>query len=99
MQNIKKNRRRNPFEKLKKFGKSHSAKKIEKEDPLVSFGFVSYLKKMKEEKRPFALSLHWPDLALVVSGVSLKSGPISVSLKKRVTVIVGHFSLKGKRAD
>ena len=54
---------------------------------------------MKEEKRPFAQSLHWPDLALVVSGVSLKSGPISVSLKKRVTVIVGHFSLKGKRAD
>ena len=32
---------------------------------------------------PFALSLHWPDLALVVSGVSLKSGPISVSLMKK----------------
>ena len=35
----------------------------------------------------FSISLHWPDLALVVSGVSLKSGPISVSLKKeKVTV-------------
>ena len=32
---------------------------------------------------PFELSLHWPDLALVISGVSLKSGPISVNLKKK----------------
>ena len=31
----------------------------------------------------------------------LKSGPISVRyvLKNKVTAIVGHFSLKGKRAD
>ena len=51
-------------------------------------------------KGPFALSLPWQDLALVVSGVSLKSGPIGVwSEEKKVTVIVEHFSLKGKRAD
>ena len=39
-------------------------KKIEKGDPLVSSGFVGYLKKVKDERGPFALSLHWPDLGL-----------------------------------
>ena len=59
---------------------------------------VLYLKSKKMKGGPVALSLHWPDLALVVSSVSLKNGPISVK-ERKVTVIVGHFCLKGKRAD
>ena len=47
----------------------------------------------------FPLSFRWPELASVVSGVSLKSGPVSVSPKKKVTVRVGHFNEKGKCAD
>ena len=39
------------------------------------------------------------DLALVVSGVSLKSGPVSVSLKKKGHCYSRAFFLKGKRAD
>ena len=79
----------------KKFRKKVAQfRKLKGRDPLVSPGFVAYLKKVKKE--PFAVSLHWPDLAL---GVSLKSEPINVSLKKKVPVRVGHFSLKGKSAD
>ena len=55
---------------------SHSAEKIER-GPLVSSGFLGYVK-VNTERGPFALSLPCPDLALVVSGVSLKSGPIRV---------------------
>ena len=80
------------------FGKCRIVTKNVKGDPLVSSGFVGYLKKVKR-KGAFALSFHWPDLALVISGVSLKSGPISESEEKKVTVRVGHFSLKGKSAD
>ena len=39
-------------------------KKNEKGDHLVSFGFVGYVEKVKNEKGPFGLSLPWPDLAL-----------------------------------
>ena len=44
---------------------------------------------------PFALSFSWPDLALVVLIVSVKSGPFSVRSvvwrKKRITVRVRQF--------
>ena len=55
---------------------SHSVEKIER-GPLVSSGFLGYVK-VNTERGPFALSLPCPYLALVVSGVSLKSGPIRV---------------------
>ena len=50
-------------------------KKIQRGDPLVSSGSVGYVKKVKNERGPFALVLHWSDLAL---GSFSKSGPISV---------------------
>ena len=64
---------------------------------VVASGFVGYPEKVCTK---FALA-SLPDWApWVVSGLFLKSGPISVRLKKKkVTAIVGHFSLKGKRAD
>ena len=40
--------RQNIFEK-----KSHSAEKNQKGDPLVSAGFVGYVKKVKNERGPF----------------------------------------------
>ena len=56
-------------------------KKIERGNSLVPSGFVGYLEKVKNERGPFALSLPWPDLApWVVSGLFLKSGPISVRI-------------------
>ena len=59
-------------------------KKIQKGDPLGTSGFVGFLEKVKKWKRgPFGLSLPWPDLASgaqVVSGLFLKSGPISVRI-------------------
>ena len=53
-------------------------KKIQRGDPLGTSGFVGFLEKVKNERGPSALSLPWPDLALVVSGMFLKSGPTSV---------------------
>ena len=48
LQNIKKKSKRDPFETLKKFGKSRTVpKKSKRGDPLVSSGFVGYLKKIK----------------------------------------------------
>ena len=60
-----KTRKGDSFETLKNFQKSRTVpKKIEKGDPLVSSGFVGYVKKVKNERGgPFALSLHWRDLA------------------------------------
>ena len=50
---------------------------------------------------PFALSLHWPDLALVVSGVSLKSGPTdqceSEGKKGRCKIWAFFFKTKMRR--
>ena len=60
----KKARKEDSFETLKNFQKkSHSAEKIERGDTLVSSGFVGYVKRLKMKGGPFALSLHWPDLA------------------------------------
>ena len=42
----------------------------------------------------FALSLHWPDLALVALVVSVKSGTYTMRKKKLATVIVGLFTRK-----
>ena len=54
--------------------KSPSAEKKERGDPLVSSYFVDYLKIINHKSGQIALSLHWPDLDFVVSGVSLKRG-------------------------
>ena len=55
--------------------KSHSEQKNRKWDPLVSSGFVGYVKEVKKMKGgPFALSFCLLDLALVVLVVSFKSG-------------------------
>ena len=58
-------RRGDSVETLKIFEKkSHSAeKKIERGDPLESSGFLGYVKKVKNERGPFAVSLHWSNLA------------------------------------
>ena len=52
LQNIKKIRRGDSFEKLKIFEKKFAQcrKKIERGDPLESSGFVGYVKKVKNEK-------------------------------------------------
>ena len=39
-------------------------KKIERGDPLVSSGFVGYVKKVKNEKGTLFHYFRWPDLAL-----------------------------------
>ena len=63
MQNIKKTRR-GTLLRHKNFSKKlHSAEKIERGGPLVSSGFVGSVKKLKMKGVPFALSLHWLDLA------------------------------------
>ena len=59
-------------------------KKIKRGDSLVPSGFVGYLEKVKNERgtlcTKFALA-PWPELApQVVSGLFLKSGPISVRI-------------------
>ena len=54
--------------------RSNSAEKIGREDFLVSFGFVCYVKKGKHERGPFALSFRW----LAGLEVFVKSGPFSV---------------------
>ena len=77
--------------------KSHSAEKNRKNR---KGGLCSPVRFCKLPRKRFALNLPWPYLPdwapWVVSGLFLKSGPISVRLKKKkVTAIVGHFSLKG----
>ena len=53
--------------------------------------------------RPFGLSLFWPDLALGgfrnVSKKWTDQCEVCGLMKKKVTSIVGHFSLEGKPAD
>ena len=59
-------RRGDSFEKLKIFEKKFAQcrKKIERGDPLESSGFVGYVKKVKKRNGgPFAVSLHWWNLA------------------------------------
>ena len=58
-------RRGDSFETLKIFEKKIRTvlKKIERGDPLASSGFVGYVKRLKMKGGPFALSLHWLDLA------------------------------------
>ena len=80
-----KTRRGDPFETLFFFEKSRTVpKKIQRGDPLDTSGFVGFLEKVKWKGGPFGLSLPWPDLASgahqVVSGLFLKSGPISVRI-------------------
>ena len=64
---ISRNSTGGPFGDSKKFSKKveQCRKKIKRGDPLVSFRFVGPLKNIKKRMwRPFALSLHWPDLTL-----------------------------------
>ena len=94
LQIIKQNRRGTLLRLKKNSGRSRTVpeKKTKKGDPFVSSGFVGYLKKVKNERgrnhlHNICIGRTW-HLAFVVSGVSLKSGPITVSLKKKVSVIV-----------
>ena len=64
---------------------SHNAEKIERGDPLVSPGFVGYVKKVKKNERgdPFALisaGRTWPYGSSFSSFDCKKSGPIRVRL-------------------
>ena len=69
---------------LKKFRKKIRTvpKKNWKGDPLVSSGFVGYVKKVKKWKGgPFCTNFRWPDLASYASSFDCKkSGPIRVRL-------------------
>ena len=58
-------RRGDSFESLKIFEKKFAQcrKKIEKGDPLESSGFVVRKKGKKRKGGPFAVSLHWSNLA------------------------------------
>ena len=82
--------------------------KIERGDPLVSSGFVGYVKIVKNESgNPFALisaDRTRPYGSSFSNFDCKKSGPIRVRLysdekkeKKLVTVRVGHFSLEKRR--
>ena len=82
-------------------------KKIERGDPLVSSGFVGYVKKVKNERGTFCTKF-----ALAGLGLSSLSSFISFckkwyirdevcgltkKKKKQATVRVGHFSLEKRR--
>ena len=80
-----KTRKRDSFETLKYFRKkSHNAEKNRKGDPLVSSGFVGYVRKVKNERGdPFALisaDRTWPYGSSFSSFDCKKSGPIRVRL-------------------
>ena len=66
---------------------------------LVPSEFVGYLEKVKNEGGTFGLSLPWPDLALggfrIISKKWTDQCEDCSTEKKKVTAIVGHFSLKG----
>ena len=102
-----KNSKGGPFGDIKKYKifekKSHGAKRIQRGDHLGTPGFVDFLEKVKMKGGPFGLSLPWPDLALggfrIVSKKWTDQCEDCSLKKKKVTAIVGHFSLKGKRAD
>ena len=81
-----KTRKGDSFETLKKFRKrvAQCRKKIERGDPLVSSGFVGYVKIVKNERGdPFALisaDRTWPYGSSFSSFDSKKSGPVRVRL-------------------
>ena len=81
-----KTRKRDSFETLKNFRKevAQCRKKIERGDPLVSSGFVGYVKIVKNERGdPFALisaDRTWPYGSSFSSFDFKKSGPIRVRL-------------------
>ena len=70
-------------------------KKNQKGDPLVSSGFVGYLEKVKKERGNL-----WTEFALALGSLRIVSKKWTdqcedCSLRKKVTGIVGRFSLKG----
>ena len=81
-----KTRKVDSFETLKNFRKkSHNAKKIERGDPLVSSGFLGYVKKVKNNERGHLFALisadqTWPYGSSFSSVDCKKSGPIRVRL-------------------
>ena len=85
------------------FGKkvAQCRKKIQRGDPLGTSGCVGFLEKVKNERGTLwtkFVSLPGPDLALVGFRIVSKKWTDQCedcSLKKKVTAIVGHFSLKG----
>ena len=82
LQNIKKIRRGDSFEKLKIFEKKIRTvpKKNWKGGPFGVFRFCRLRKKGKKRKGgPFAVSLHWSNLAWVNLSVSVKSGTYAMS--------------------
>ena len=62
-----------PFGDIKKTSKKVALpEQNRKEDSLVSSGVVGYVKKVKNERGPYALSFRWPESALVVLADSVK---------------------------
>ena len=100
-----KTRRGDSFETLKNFRKKfHTVpKKIERGDPLVSSGFVGYVKKVKNERGTLCTKfpLAWLGLSSFISFCKKYirdelCGLTKKKEKKLATVIVGLFSLKEK---
>ena len=90
---------KDPLGTLKNFGKIRTVPKKNRKGglvPLVSSGFVGYLKKVRNER-----DLHWRDLALGLSGFRSFSKKLTdqCESEEKKSLVVGHFSLKGKRAD
>ena len=97
-------RRGDSFETLKIFEKNFAQcrKKIERGDPLVSSGFVGYVKKVKNERGTFRTKfpLAWLGMSSLISFCKKcyirdeLCGLTKKKEKKLATVIVGLFSLK-----
>ena len=97
---FQKNSKGGPFGDIKNFRKKVAqCRKNPKGDPLGTSGFVGFLGKIKNERGTL-----WTKFALALGGFRIVSKKWTdqcedCSLKKKVTAIVGHFSLKGKCAD
>ena len=97
-----KTQREDPLRTLKNFRKkvAQCRKKIQRGDSLVPSGFVGYLEKVKNERGTLCTKF-------ALAGLGALGGFRTVSKKwtdqcedcslkkKKVTAIVGHFSLKG----
>ena len=93
--------RRDPFETLKNFGKKVAqCQKNRRGDPLVSSGFVGYVKKVKNERGTLCTKFALAGFGLSGFSSFFKKWTDQCEVcglkKKKVTVRVGQFSSKEK---
>ena len=103
LQNIKKLKRGTLLRHEKNFEKSRTVpKKIERGDPLVSSGFVGYVKKVKNEGGTLCTKFALAGLGLncfisFCKKLYIRDEVCGLTKKKLATVRVGHFSLEKRR--